>query len=90
MSQSAPTLRAEIERILSGNDRNLVLDLEAVSFIDSSGLGVLVSARRQNTGGSVQIVCTRPATLKLLEITGLGEVLGLTDSLEAATSPSDS
>jgi hypothetical protein len=50
--------------------------MEKVGFIDSSGLGVLVSAlrRARERDGVVRIVCTRDNILKIFRITGLDKV----------------
>lgn len=49
------------------------LDLRGVTFIDSSGLGVLVRLRKEaaEKGKSLSLVNVSPATHRLLEITGL-------------------
>ncbi|MDX3073346.1 STAS domain-containing protein [Streptomyces sp. MI02-7b] len=51
----------------------LVIDLSPVRFIDCSGLAVLCRARRRvlSHGGTVQLVCARPMTLRILRATGL-------------------
>ena len=66
----------------------LVVDLERVTFMDSTGLGVLVSAlkRVREMNGELRVVCTRRAILRVLEITGLDKVLSLYSSLDEATS----
>ncbi len=65
---------------------DLVVDLERVGFIDSSGLGVLVGALRRvrEKGGSVRLVCTRDNILKTLQITGLDKVFATFATVEAA------
>jgi anti-sigma B factor antagonist len=58
---------------------DLVLDLEGVTFVDSLGLGALVSARRKTEafGGSLALVCTNPAVLKVFRLTHLDRVFTL-------------
>lgn len=60
---------------------DLVIDLEQVSFMDSFGLHVLVDVVEQRTGRgeAVRIVALSPQVRRLLEITGLTEVLPLDD-----------
>lgn len=66
-----------LERVLACLDRadviDLDLDLQGVSFIDSSGLGALVRARKEavERGKTVSLVNVSRATHRLLEITGL-------------------
>lgn len=60
------------EAIVRGH-RFLALDLTDVTFIDSTGLSVLLNALRRVTraGGKMAIVCTNPTVLRLFEITRL-------------------
>ncbi|MHB8329749.1 MAG: STAS domain-containing protein [Acidimicrobiales bacterium] len=73
---TAPELR---ERLLAVAERGCILtvvDLSEVSFVDSTALGVLVSAvkRLRNAGGDLRLVVTQPHVSKVFEITGLTEV----------------
>jgi anti-sigma B factor antagonist len=54
----------------------LVLDLEAVQFIDSTGLGMLVSILKEarQAGGGVRLINPNREVLRLLQITGLERV----------------
>lgn len=65
---------------------NVVVDLENLGFIDSSGLGVLVSALRRvkERGGTLRLVCTKESILKIFRITGLDKVFPLFTSAEEA------
>jgi len=83
---TAPSLKQELVTRIEGGCANVVVDLEGVSFIDSSGLGVLVSAlrRARERDGSVRIVCTRDSVLKIFRITGLDKVFPIfSDIVEA-------
>ena len=66
----------------------MVLDLEAVDFLDSTGLGVLIGVlRRINTvGGALRLVCSTPRILDLFTLTGLDRVFDLRASVDDATS----
>ncbi len=49
----APIVKDELNNLLKSNNYNLVLNLENIRFIDSTGIGVLISAlktTRQNNG----------------------------------------
>ena len=52
------------------------LDLGEVTFIDSSGLGVLVRLRKEADAQSkpFSLVNTSPSVQRLLEVTGLGDI----------------
>jgi anti-sigma B factor antagonist len=59
--------------------RIVVIGLEGVEFIDSSGLGVLMGCSRRlrlrGQGNELRLVCSRPNLLRVFEITGLDTVL---------------
>lgn len=67
---------------------HLVLDLTQVTFLDSSGLSVLVGCRNlvQKAGGTIRLVITHPNVRKVLEITALDRVFSIYESLELALS----
>lgn len=73
---TSPVLKSYIVSALDDGCSDLVVDLEGVEFIDSSGLGVLVSGLRRvkEHGGSMRLVCTRENILKIFRITGLDKV----------------
>jgi anti-sigma B factor antagonist len=66
----------------------MVLDLEAVDFVDSTGLGTIVSVlkRARTHGGDLRLVCTEARIRRLFEITGLDKAVPLHASLEDALS----
>lgn len=73
---TAPRLKEELVGLIRGGCTHVIVDLERVGFIDSSGLGVLVSAlrRAREKDGAVRIICTRESVLKIFRITGLDKV----------------
>lgn len=83
---SAPSLRQELVEIAAGGAGSVVVDLEGVDFLDSTGLGVLVSGlkRFRTGGGDVLLVCTRPRILKVFEITGLLQVFSIHPTVDDA------
>lgn len=62
----------------------LVCDLRSVSFMDASGLAVLVGAQKRaaSAGGAVTLVCDNPHILRLLRLTGLDRVFEIRPSLD--------
>jgi anti-sigma B factor antagonist len=72
-------LRAAAGEVLSATGRSLELDLSQVTFLDSSGLGVLVELRNllRERGGSLTVgAASRPA-IRVIELAGLAAALGL-------------
>ena len=71
---------------MSQGKHQIVVDLEAVDFLDSTGLGVLVGGlkRVRSHDGDLALVCTQRRILKVLEITGLTKVFTIYESVDAA------
>lgn len=84
---SAPRLRERLVELVSEGHRRIVVDLEGVDFLDSTGLGVLVGGlkRLRSHGGDLSLVCTQPRILKVFEITGLTTVFSIATSVDEAT-----
>jgi anti-anti-sigma factor len=70
--RTAPTLRAAIDSALDATVRGLTIDLAAVTFIDSSGLAVLVDASRQ---APLMLRHPSPAVERIIAVTGLSSTL---------------
>ena len=73
---TAPALRRTLAELAAQDGATMTLDLGPMTFIDSTGLGVLVGAlkRSRALGGEVILKDPSPATLKVLELTGLHNV----------------
>src|SRR5256886_337135 len=84
---TAPRFRERLIELVSEGKHRIVVDLEAVDFLDSTGLGVLVGGlkRLRSHDGDMILVCTQPRILKVFEITGLTKVFSIHDSVESAT-----
>ena len=84
---TAPQLREQFLALVNAGEHHLILDLEKVEFVDSTGLGVLVGAlkRVRRHEGSLRLVCTRENIIKVFRITGLTAVFPFyADVAEAA------
>lgn len=84
---TAPRLRERLVELVTEGKRQIVVDLEGVDFLDSTGLGVLVGGlkRLRSNDGEMSLVSTQSRILKVFEITGLTKVFSIHDSVEAAT-----
>jgi anti-sigma B factor antagonist len=82
----APRLRELLIDLVSKGSCQLVVNLDKVGFLDSTGLGVLVGALRRVRAhdGSLDLVCTPPRILKILKVTGLTEVFGIYATVDQA------
>jgi anti-sigma B factor antagonist len=83
---TAPVLRERLDEHISEGRTHLVVDLTDVSFMDSTGLGVLVGRLKlvRVTNGSLQLVCSSERILKVFSITGLDKVFQIFASVDNA------
>ena len=86
---SADALRDELSSALERERTDLVIDLRAVQFMDSTGLGVLVGTLKKvrTQGGTLQLVIDNERLLKVLRLTALLQVFTVHETLEAALNP---
>ena len=87
---TAPKLRDKITELVGDGIYDLVIDMEEVEFLDSTGLGVLVGGLKKVRAhdGSLQLVCNQDRLLKIFRITGLAKVFVIHDTAEAALAAS--
>jgi anti-sigma B factor antagonist len=83
---SAPKLRERLIALVDSGSYNLIVDMEAVEFLDSTGLGVLVGGlkRVRAHDGWIDLVCTQGRILRIFRITGLSKVFNIYDSVADA------
>lgn len=83
---SAPAARERLISLVNEGSTHLVLDLEGLDFIDSTGLGSIISAlkRARTNGGDLRLVCTQSRIRRLFEITALDKAFPLHSSLNEA------
>jgi anti-sigma B factor antagonist len=88
---TAPKLREQLIDLVSAGSYHLVVDMEGVEFLDSTGLGVLVGGlkRVRAHDGSLRLVCTQERILKIFRITGLTKVFPIHASVEEALAATD-
>jgi anti-sigma B factor antagonist len=84
---TAPKLRDRLVELINSGHYHLIINLEGVDFLDSTGLGVLVGAlkRVRSHQGSLRLVCTQERLLKIFRITGLAKVFPIYSSVEEAS-----
>ena len=73
---TAPKLRDTITDLVGAGVYDLIIDLSAVEFLDSTGLGVLVGGLKKvrANDGSLSLICGQDRLLKIFRITGLAKV----------------
>jgi anti-sigma B factor antagonist len=74
---TAPQLRELLHELIQGGAQQIVLDCRDLGFLDSSGIGLLVAARKRLGDGEL-VVDSPPAHVrKVLELTGVAAALSL-------------
>ena len=83
---TAPRLRQALIDLVNGGANDIVVDMERVEFLDSTGLGVLVGGlkRVKSNEGSLRLVITQDRIMKIFDITGLSKVFPIHGSVEEA------
>lgn len=82
---SEPTFRKVMAKFVEEGPRNIILDLSAIDFVDSSGLGALVQLvkKAKGEGGTVQVV-TNPRVTQTVKLVRLEQFLSLQPTVEDA------
>lgn len=86
---SSPTLRQTFLELLHARPPRLVIDLTAVQYMDSSGLGTLVDFKRRVDAARAQLVLAgvQARVRNLLQITQLERFFRIVDSLDEVDEP---
>lgn len=86
MSSNSPKLKTEITLISTEGYNKLILDLNQVTFVDSSGLSSILLANRicKENGGALALCNLNLSAQKLITISQLDDVLNTFTSLEEA------
>lgn len=84
---TAPRLKTLLTDITAGGRSNIAVDFAGVEFMDSTGLGVLISGlkRCREAGGSLALVAPTGPVRKVLSITGLDRVFAIHDGVDELT-----
>lgn len=85
-AHTATQLRTLLAEQLLAGPGNLILDLSALSFIDSAGLATLIAADKgtRRAGMKLVLAASAPSVRKVLKITGVDGVLATADTVDAA------
>lgn len=81
----SPRLREELQRLIDAGHQHLAVDLNAVRFLDSTGLGVLVGIfhRLRAVDGSIVLICTSDRIREVFRVTRLTDVFAIHPDLES-------
>jgi len=83
---TAPRLRDKFTELVAAGSYDIIVDMQNVEFLDSTGLGVLVGGLKKVRAheGSLDLVCNQDRLLKIFRITGLAKVFVIHESTDAA------
>jgi anti-anti-sigma factor len=83
---TVPHFEDELRGHLDRGAARLIIDFENVTYISSSGLRALLTARRlsKSQGGDVKLCRLSPRVHEIFDMVGFTQVFGIYDSVEAA------
>ena len=84
---TAEELRTKVEQQFEQFDlKHIVLNMEQLSFMDSSGLGVILGRYKQvkNLDGQMVVCAISPAVKRLFEMSGLFKIVRLEENEQFA------
>ena len=87
-THTAPALKSELVLIFSKGEKNILLNLDACTYCDSSGLSAILVANRlcKNANGTFVLYGLQPTVEKLIIISQLDTVLNVSNDMEVAES----
>jgi anti-sigma B factor antagonist len=88
---TAPELRDYLVDLVRSGHHHVIVDMEDVEFIDSTGLSVLVNLlkRIRTHDGSLRLVCTHERITRLFRITVLPKAFPIHDTVAEAVAATD-
>jgi anti-anti-sigma factor len=81
-------VQAEVKTLIAEKKARVVLNMEAVPFIDSTGIGMVLQFQKnlRASGGALKLAKVSPAVDKVFHLTKLNSILEIFDSEEDAMS----
>jgi len=85
-AHNSEELKTELNRLFAGGSKELIVDLKDVRFIDSSGLGVLVSGFKNASSrqGSIKLSGLQTQVKSMFELTRLHRVFDIFQTVDDA------
>jgi len=76
---TSPELKNQIFALIEEKNNDIIIDCESLDYIDSTGLGVLMSIykKMQENSLNLEIINLKPNIYKLFDITGLNKVFNI-------------
>jgi anti-sigma B factor antagonist len=86
LGQESRSVESTVEKLVQDGKKKIIVDLTKVSYVDSSGVGVLVGSlgHCKRGGGAMRLTGVRDNILKIMQLTRVDQVLPVDTSLEEA------
>lgn len=84
---NAEQIRNKLEgEIINKSAKNLIFDFRELSFMDSSGIGMIIGRYKMISalGGQVNVVCNNKQIERLITMSGLKKILKIYDDYDEA------
>lgn len=86
----AAGFRERLAELIQTGHRNIVLDLGHVDFLDSTGLGAIVSSLKRLEGNGVMVICgAREMVMDVFRLTRMDRVFPIVTSVEEGVQLAD-
>jgi anti-sigma B factor antagonist len=85
---SATEMEKKLDSLIEGGQTRLVIDLEKLEYISSSGLRVFLAALKKvkKEQGDIKLACMKPFIREVFDIAGFSQLFNIFDTTEAAVS----
>jgi anti-sigma B factor antagonist len=80
-------LEAAVTKLVAQDHKSIILDITALEYVDSSGVGMLVSCltKTRKAGGEMKVAGANPRIRRIFTMTGVETMMPLFDNVAAAT-----
>lgn len=75
------TATEPIEKLIEANTKDIFLDLTDLSYIDSTGIGILIELRKGSMSRDLNMTLINPQknVVKLLQLTGVDQIFSIVE-----------
>jgi anti-anti-sigma factor len=79
---TSPSVESAVNTAVSGGGRRLIFDMNAVSYVSSAGLRVILLAAKkaQAAGGGMAVFGLQPGVQEVFSVSGFGKIVPITAS----------
>lgn len=86
LGRESQRVESTVEKLVQDGKKKIIIDLTKVSYVDSSGIGILVGSfgHCKRGGGAMRLTGVRDNILKIMKLTRVDQVLQVDASLEEA------